>query len=122
MEAVEHGLELVDRHPVAVHLDLHYLRLVGPEGGHRPRVGGGLRDDHVAGVDQRLAHQVDHLLTAGGDDHVGGIHSGALLGHHLHDALHRRDHPLGGAVLQRARGGVRGDVRHQLRVQLRGER
>ena len=66
-------LERVDRHPVRVHLDLHDVGLVGAERRHRARVGGRLGDDHVARVDQRLAHQVDHLLAAGRDDHVGRV-------------------------------------------------
>ena len=97
-------------------------RLVGAERRHGTRVGGRLGDDHVAGVDQRLAHQVDHLLAAGRDDHLGGVRQRALGGHHLDDAADRRGHPLGGPVLQGARGGLGGHLRHQLRVQLRRER
>ena len=122
LEAVEQRLQLVDRHAFAIHLDLHHLRLVGAEGGYRTGVGGCLSDDHVAGVDERLAHQVDHLLTAGGHDQILGIHSGALGGHHLDDALHRRRHAFGGPILQGARRGLGGDVGHQLRVYLGGER
>ena len=69
-EAVEHRLQLVDRHPVGVHLDLHDVGLVGAERRHRAGVGRRLGDDHVARVDQRLADEVDHLLAAGRDDHV----------------------------------------------------
>ena len=69
-EPVEHRLQLVDRHPVGVDLDLHDVGLVGAERRHRSRVGRRLGDDHVARVDQRLADEVDHLLAAGRDDHV----------------------------------------------------
>ena len=86
---VERGLELVDRHPVVVDVDLHDVGLVGAEGGHRPGVGRGLGDDHVAGVDQRLADQVDHLLAAGREDQVLARDVGVLGGHDLDHALHR---------------------------------
>ena len=69
---VERLLELVDAHAVGVHLDLHDVGLVARTR-HGARVGRRLGDDHVAGVDQRLADQVDHLLAAGGDDHVVGV-------------------------------------------------
>ena len=110
-EPVERALELVDRHPVVVHLDLLDVGLVGAERRHRARVGGRLGDDHVAGVDQRLADEVDHLLAAGRDDHLAGVDARALGGHHLDDALDRRRHPLGRAVLQRARRRLGGDLR-----------
>ena len=108
--------------PSRVHLDLLDLGLVGAERRHRARVGRRLGDDHVAGVDQRLADEVDHLLAAGRDDHLGGVDRRALGRHHLDDALDRRRHPLGRPVLQRARGRLGGDLGHQLRVQLRRER
>ena len=73
LELVERARELVDPHPVAVHRHLHHVGLVGAEGGHRARVGRRLGDDHVAGVDQRLADEVDHLLAAGGDEHLVGV-------------------------------------------------
>jgi hypothetical protein len=72
IEPLERRLELVDAHAVAVHLDLHDVGLVGAEGGHRARVRRRLGDDHVAGVDQRLADEVDDLLAAGRDEHVLG--------------------------------------------------
>ncbi len=117
-QPVERALQLVDRHSVAVHLDLRHLGLIGPERRHRSRIGRSLGDDHVARVDQGLADQVDHLLAARRDDHLAGIDRGALRRHHLDDALHRRRHPLGRAILQRPRRGLRGDLGHQLRVQL----
>ena len=60
-------LELVDAHAVAVHRHLDDVGLVGAEGGDRARVGRRLGDDHVTRIKQRLADQVDDLLTAGGD-------------------------------------------------------
>ena len=72
VQPVEHALELVDRHALAVDRDLHDVGLVGPEGRHGPGVGGGLGDDHVAGVDQGLADEVDDLLAAGRDDQSSG--------------------------------------------------
>ena len=63
-------------HAVVVHLDLHDVGLVGAEGRDRARVGRRLGDDHVARVDQRLAHEVDDLLAAGGDEHVLGVDVG----------------------------------------------
>ncbi len=122
VQTIERRLELVDRHPVAVHLDLHDVGLIGAERRHRPRIGGGLRHDHVARVDQRLAHEVDHLLAAGRDDHVRRIDRGALGGHHLDDAIDRDRHSLGRAVLERSRGRLRRHLGHQLRVELRRER
>ncbi len=115
-------LELVDRHPVGVHLDLHDPRLVGVERGHRPRVGGGLGHDRVARIDERLAHQIDHLLAAGRHDHLVRIHRGAFGGHHLKDALDSAGHALGRAVLECARRRLGRDLGHQLGVELRRER
>ena len=60
-------------HPVAVHLDLHDVGLVGAERRDRARVGRRLGDDHVAGVDERLADEVDDLLAAGRDEDVVGV-------------------------------------------------
>src|SRR5207302_254963 len=72
-------------------------------------------------VDQRLAHEVDHLLAARRHDHLAEVDRGALGRHHLDDAVDRHRHAFGGSVLQCARGGLGGDLRHQLRVQLRLE-
>ena len=121
-EAVERLLERVDRHPVGVDLDLLHVRLIGAERGHGAGVRGGLGDDHVAGVDERLAHQVDHLLAAGRHDHLGGVHRRLLGRHHLDDALDGGSHPFGRPILEGARRGVRRDDGHQLRVELRLER
>ena len=74
------------RMPSLVHLDLHDVGLVGDEHRHRAGVGRRLGDDHVAGVDQRLADEVDHLLAAGGDEQVVGLDLHALGRHHLGDA------------------------------------
>ena len=83
LELVERRLELVDAHPVAVHRHLHDVGLVGAEGRHRARVGRRLGDDDVAGIEQRLADQVDHLLAAGGHEHLVGVDLHALGRHHL---------------------------------------
>ena len=86
VEAVERRLELVDAHAVVVHRDLHDVGLVGHERRDRAGVGRRLGDDHVAGVDQRLADEVDDLLAAGRDEHVLGVDRRVLGGHHLGDA------------------------------------
>ena len=65
--------------------------LVGAERRHRARIRRRLADHDVTGVDQRLAHQVDHLLAAGGDQHL------VLVGHHPLGAHHLRDAPLDAA-------------------------
>ena len=57
-------------HPVAVHRDLHDVGLVGAERRDGAGVGRRLGDDDVAGVDERLADEVDDLLAAGRDEHV----------------------------------------------------
>ena len=73
VEVGEQLLEQVDPHPVVVHLDLAGVGLVGAEDRDRARVGRALGDDDVAGVDQRLADQIERLLAAGGDDDVLGV-------------------------------------------------
>ena len=80
-------LELVDAHAVVVHRDLHDVGLVGAEGRHGAGVRRRLGDDDVAGVDERLADQVDDLLAAGGDEHVLGVDVHALGGHHRRRCL-----------------------------------
>src|SRR3712207_8621797 len=45
-----------------VERDLHHLGLVARERRHRARIGRALGDDDVAGIDERLAHEVDDLL------------------------------------------------------------
>src|SRR6218665_3032653 len=68
--------------------------------------GGAFDDDFVAGVDQRLAQQVQRLLAAGGDDQVLGADvQGGLAGHEGGQLLAQRLVALGGAVLQ-GRAGV----------------
>src|SRR5438874_6947 len=57
-------LELVGSHAVAVHSHLYDLCLIGAERRDRAGIGGCLADHDVAGVEQRLAGQVDHLLPA----------------------------------------------------------
>ena len=76
LQAVERLLELVDPHAVAVHLDLHDVGLVGVERRDRARVRRRLGDDDVAGIEERLADQVDDLLAAGGDEEVVGVDVG----------------------------------------------
>ena len=120
-EPIQGDLELVDRHAVGVHLDLHDAGLVGVEGGYGSRIGRRLGHDRVAGIDEGLAHQVDHLLAPGCDDHLVGVHRGSFGGHHLEDALHRAGHALGRAVLERPRGRLGRHLGHQLGVQLRRE-
>ena len=50
--------------PCVVDLDLHDVGLVGAEHRDRARIGRRLGDHHVAGIEQRLADEVDHLLAA----------------------------------------------------------
>ena len=95
VEAVERLLELVDAHAVVVHRDLHDVGLVGAERRDGAGVGRRLGDDHVAGVDQRLADEVDDLLAAGRDEDVLGVDRRALGGHHLGDARLGGGHALG---------------------------
>ncbi len=78
LELVERRLELVDAHPVAVHRHLHDVGLIGAERGYGAGIGRRLGHDDVAGVEQRLADQVDHLLAAGGDEHLVGVDSRSL--------------------------------------------
>ena len=87
LEPVERLLEQVDPHAVGVHLDLDHVGLVARERRHRARIGRRLADHDVAGVDQRLRDEVDHLLAAGRHDDVVGVGAHALGGHHLDDAL-----------------------------------
>ena len=86
LEPLERLLEQVDAHAVGVHLDLDHVGLVARERRHRAGIGRRLADHDVAGVDQRLRDQVDHLLPAGRDDHVVGVGAHALRRHHLDDA------------------------------------
>ena len=115
-EPVEHPLELVDAHALGVDLHLQGLRFVGAENGHGAGVGRRLGDHDVAGIDQRLADQVDRLLAAGGDDDVVGVGIHALGAHHLADALPGLGEAFGGAVLKRLGRRLLRDPRH-----LRGE-
>ena len=121
LQAVERRLELVDEHPVAVHRDLHDVGLVGGERRDRAGVGRRLGDDDVAGIDERLADEVDDLLAAGRDEDVGGVDLRALRGHHLDDRLAHAPEPLGGRVLQRLGRRLGGDAAHELGEQLRRE-
>ena len=73
VEAVERCLHAVDAHAVGVHLDLDDVGLVGAEDRYRAGIGRRLGDHDVAGVEQRLAHEVDDLLAAGGDEQVVGL-------------------------------------------------
>ena len=106
----------VDAHPVGVDLHLERLGLVRAEDGHRARVGRRLGDHHVARVDQRLRHQVDRLLAAGGDDDVVEVGVHALGRHHLADALLGLGEALGRPVLERLGRALLRDPGH-----LRGE-
>jgi hypothetical protein len=115
-EPREGELELVEAHAFVVALDLDHVRLVAAEDRHRAGVGGGLADDRIAGIYQRLRDQIDRLLTAGGDDDVLGLGQHALRPHHLDDAVLGLLEALGGAVLERLRGRLLRDASH-----LRGE-
>jgi hypothetical protein len=89
--------------------------LVGAERRDRTRVGRRLSDDHVARVDQRLAHQVDDLLAAGGDEDVLRVDVGALGGHDVADRVLGDRQALGRPVLQRGRCRGGGYARHDRR-------
>ena len=106
-------LEHVDPHPVVVHLDLHDVGLEGREARHRAGIGRRLGHDDVAGIEERAADEVDHLLAAGGDHQVVGLDHRALGGHHLHDASADVLEPVGRAVLERRGAGIDGHARHQ---------
>ena len=79
----ERLLEHVDPHAVVVHLDLHDVGLEGVEARHGAGIGRRLGHHDVAGIEERAADEVDHLLAAGGDHQVVGLDRGALGGHHL---------------------------------------
>jgi hypothetical protein len=117
-ERVERPLEEVDLHPVGVHLDLDQLRLVGAECGHGAGVGRAFGDDDVARVEQRLADEVDRLLTARRDDHLIGGDRHSLRGHQLDDAVLHGLQALGRPVLERLRSGCVRDVLEQRAEQL----
>ena len=101
-QARERLLEHVDAHAVVVHLDLHDVGLEGGEARHRAGIGRRLGDHDVAGIEERAADEVDHLLAAGGDHDVVGLDRRALGGHHLDDALLDVLEPVGRPVLERA--------------------
>ena len=61
------------RMPCVVHLDLHDVGLEGGEARHRAGIRRRLGDHDVAGIEERAAHEVDHLLAAGGDHDVVGL-------------------------------------------------
>ncbi len=122
LERVQRGLELTDPHPVVVEGDLHDLGLVGAERRDRARVRRRLGDDHVAGIDQRLAEEVDRLLAAGRDEQVRRSDPHVLGGHHLDDAVLDHLRAVGRPVLQRPRARLRRDLAHQRRVGIRRER
>jgi hypothetical protein len=115
-------LGIVDAHAVAVHLDLHDVGLVGAERGHRARVRRRLGEDHVAGVDQRLADEVDHLLAAGRDEHIGGVDLRVLRRHHLRDAVGDAAQALRRRVLQCPRAVLGGDLAEDRGEPFGGER
>jgi hypothetical protein len=115
-------LEHVDPHAVVVHLDLHDVGLVGVEARHGAGIRGRLGDHDVAGIEERAADEVDHLLAAGRDHDVVGLDLGALGRHHLHDALADVVEPVGRPVLERRRARVHGHPRHQHREVLGRER
>jgi hypothetical protein len=113
VEALELGLQQVDPHAVLVELDLHDVGLVGDEDRDRARIRGRLGHYDVARVDQRLAHEVDHLLPAGRDEQLVGLDVHPLGGHHRGDALLDVLGALRRPVLERARRRVDRHARHQ---------
>jgi hypothetical protein len=122
LETFERFLEQVYAHTVRVHLDLNDVGLVAREHRHCARIGGRLADHDVAWVDQGLCHQVDHLLAAGGDDHLVRIGAHSFLGHHRDDSVLRLLEALGGPVLKCSGAGVARDLAHQRSECLGGER
>lgn len=112
--AFQRGLQGVQVQAVRLQRHRVIVRLVQVEGRQRPDVGRHLNGDVVAGVQQRLGHQLDALLpTDRQDDVVGrGGHLPPLrdAGHQL---LPQRLVPLRGLVLKEVRalrldGGVEG--------------
>ena len=77
----ERLLQLFDEHAVVVDLDRQEPWLIGAERGEGADVGGRLDRDHVAGIDEDLADEIERLLRAGRDDHVVGVGVDVLLGH-----------------------------------------
>jgi hypothetical protein len=68
----ELGLQQVHTHPVVVHRHAADLGLVRRERLQGADVGRALGDDDVAGIEERLAEQIERLLSAGGDRDVVG--------------------------------------------------
>jgi hypothetical protein len=91
------GGQLVHDHAFIVAGHSGHLRLHGREGLQRAQVGGCFHQHAAAGVDQHLGHQVQALLRAGGDQHLGRVHvPGQLFG----NGLAQRAVALAGGVLQ----------------------
>ena len=94
-------LQILRDQAVVIHGHTHAPGLEHIEDLHGLDEGGGLHQDHVAGVDVRLAGQVD-ALQAAGDDYdvvhaaVDALGSQQLPDHHLPQV----PDPLNGAVLQ----------------------
>ena len=63
----EPPLQLLDVEPVLVHADGDQRRLEAPERLDRAEVGGGFDDDEVAGVEERLADELERLDRAARD-------------------------------------------------------
>jgi len=95
-------LEEVGANALIVHVDGADIGLVGAERLQGTQVGGPLHDDHIAGIDEYLAEQVERLLGPGGDDHVLGLHPQSQLGHDVDEDPLGLHPAIGTAVLKRA--------------------
>ena len=95
------GRQRLGSRALVVAVDRHEARLVGAEGLQRAEVGRRLDGDRAAGVEQHLAHQVQPLLRAGGDEHARGVGAQALPLQIGGDPLAQRRVALAGGVLQR---------------------
>ena len=72
--AAHFGGQVVDENAFVVTGHGHHLGLHGGEGLQRAQVGGGFHQYAAVGVDQHLGDQVQRLLRACGDEHLGGVH------------------------------------------------
>ena len=123
LDRAARGTHVVDRlhqglgnDAVLVHGDVHDVRLARAEHAQRAHVGGGLGEDHVAGVHEELRDEVECLLAARRDHDVVRVSADdAVVAHDLGDALAQHLPALAAAVLH----GLRAVVADEL---LRGRR
>ena len=118
--AGEHPLERVHVEAVLVHRDADHARTGGPQRRQGADEGRGLRDDHVARLEQRARHQVDALAGARGDDDLVGLRRPSALGAEKGDLLPQLVEALGAKVGDRVATLLAEHVRRDLRQRFRG--